>query len=141
MWFKSKIISIISNNEKNIEKFKSLHIYNQESSQTVTSTLFGTYEYTTWKCLVADGEDLLSNAAKSDRCENYKGSTTSVSFFKIIDSSMSLIYPFDGLNTEKEAKDFCESQGGQGSTFGHDDFDIMTKGKKVVSSIYIICIC
>ena len=82
----------------------------------------------TWKCLVADSEEHLSPDEKSDQCKNYKGSLTDVSFFKIIDYPKNQFYTFDGLRTMKDAKDFCESQGGPGTPVGLDDFSYKTKG-------------
>ena len=78
--------------------------------------------------MVADSKEQLLVDEKSDLCKNYKGSLKDISFFEIIDSPKSHFYTFDGLRTMKDAKDFCESQGGPGTPVGLDDFSYKTKG-------------
>ena len=42
-------------------------------------------------------------------------------------------YPFDGLRTMKDAKEFCDQQYAYGATFGTDDNNILTQGKIIAN--------
>ena len=75
-----------------------------------------------------DNEEFLSTGVKSDKCENYEGSDTTVIFFEILNVTKNQFYPFDGLRTHNDTKKFCESQGGPGTTFGINDGTVQTAG-------------
>ena len=85
---------------------------------------------TYWKCLVADNEDDMINAGKSDTCNlhHYVGSETAISFFRAVDPPANHVYTFEGLRTMNDAKEFCKTQGGPETKFGLDDNDAQTEG-------------
>ena len=85
---------------------------------------------TYWKCLVADNEDDMLNAGESDTCnlQHYVGSETAISFFRALDPPANHVYPFEGLRTMNDAKEFCKTQGGPETRFGLDDNDAQTEG-------------
>ena len=88
------------------------------------------YLKTYYKCLVADNEDDMLNAGESDTCnlQYYHGSITAISFFRVVDPPTNHVYPFEGLRTMNDAKEFCKTQGGPETKFGLDDNDAQTEG-------------
>ena len=82
------------------------------------------------KCVVANTEDDMLNAGKSDTCnlQYYHGSITAISFFRVVDPPTNHVYPFEGLRTMNDAKEFCKTQGGPETKFGLDDNDAQTEG-------------
>ena len=83
-----------------------------------------------WKCLVADNEEDMMNAGESDTCDlhHYVGSEIAISFFRAVDPPANHVYPFEGLRTMNDAKEFCKTQGGPETKFGLDDNDAQTEG-------------
>ena len=88
------------------------------------------YWKTYYKCLVADNEDDVLNAGESDTCnlQHYVGSETAIRFFRAVDPPANHVYPFEGLRTMNDAKEFCKTQGGRETKFGLDDNDAQTEG-------------
>ena len=83
------------------------------------------------KCVVADTEDDMLNAGESDTCslQYYHGSITAISFFRVVDPPTNHVYPFEGLRTMNDAKEFCKTQGASPKTkFGLDDNGAQTEG-------------
>ena len=105
---------------------KEVWSYNTDSLEWEWQLKLKTY----WKCLVADNEDDMLNAGESDTCnlQHYVGSEIAISFFRAVDPPANHVYPFEGLRTMNDAKEFCKTQGGPETKFGLDDNDGQTEG-------------